>query len=100
MAVLNSIFSWASGDATVLSVNATSASTAQAIGHNQLFQIIGSGAFNLRFDVPGTNIAGANSMQIPANTLVTLNAGQCPYFSVYNPGGSTISVRYIVVSRS
>jgi hypothetical protein len=100
MATFKAVFTWESGDANVLTVGASAASTAQNAGTNQVFQIVGNGAFNLRFDATGSNLATVNSMQVPANTLVTFDAANYPYFSVYNPGGASISVRWIRVCRS
>lgn len=99
MATQDSIFIIPSGDPTNLTVNAGSATAAQAAGANALIGIIATGDFHISFGAAAMGAPSATSLRMPADSFCRFDLGKSTHFRIFNPGGSAITVQWVRLSK-
>lgn len=83
-----------------VTVAATSTAPAITIGHNQLVRIVATGPVNIRFGI-GLVTSTATDVYLPANAPEIFDMGRhSEQIMFYNPGSSTVTVFYSIVSRT
>lgn len=102
MAVFDAILSPANRRAVKTTVTAAAASAEIAFGENEIFAIVGDGAFTLRFGLPGAvGTPDATDWYVPAGATETFDIGRSwTSFKIYNPSATqSVDVWYMILSK-